>query len=97
MHWQRLWSPRGRVSRAGLWRVRLSCLALGALAWLALPDRLALLTLAALFWIDLVAAIKRLHDRGRDGWFLLLSVVPFLGLWLVVELLLLPGDAVRNA
>ncbi len=44
----------------------------------------------------LAVNVKRLHDRGRSGWFLLISLIPFIGgLWLFVELAILggtPGD-----
>ena len=40
--------------------------------------------------------VKRCHDRGRSGWFLLLSAIPLIGLWVAVELYLLGGTAGTN-
>ncbi|MFO0915048.1 MAG: DUF805 domain-containing protein [Pirellulales bacterium] len=39
---------------------------------------------------------KRLHDRNRTGWVMLAAFVPFLNLWLFVELALLTGNRGRN-
>ncbi|WP_275001279.1 DUF805 domain-containing protein [Promicromonospora iranensis] len=38
------------------------------------------------------AAIRRLHDTGRSGWFYLLNLVPFVGGIIVIVLLALPGE-----
>lgn len=36
--------------------------------------------------------VKRCHDRGRSGWFLLINFIPIIGaLWLWVELCFLRG------
>lgn len=44
------------------------------------------------FWFSAVACIKRLHDRGKSGWWYLLLFVPVIGpLWVLVALGLLPG------
>src|ERR1700759_2175209 len=40
---------------------------------------------------------KRCHDRGRSGWFWLVSFIPVIGgLWLLIELGFLPGDEGTN-
>jgi uncharacterized membrane protein YhaH (DUF805 family) len=47
-------------------------------------------------WMQAMLAIKRLHDRARSGFWLLLVLVPLLGpLWLLVEFLL-RGTRGRN-
>ncbi|MFP1633026.1 DUF805 domain-containing protein [Zhengella sp. ZM62] len=44
------------------------------------------------FWISAVGCIKRLHDRGKTGWWYLLLFVPVIGpLWALVALGLMPG------
>ncbi len=43
-------------------------------------------------WIGLCANIKRYHDRGKSGVWVLLSFVPVVGpIWMFVELGFLPG------
>jgi uncharacterized membrane protein YhaH (DUF805 family) len=46
----------------------------------------------AIFAID----VKRCHDRDRTGWFSLLSLVPLLSLWPLVELGFLDGKRGEN-
>jgi len=41
----------------------------------------------ALFIPSLAAAIRRLHDTSRSGWWLLIGFVPFVG-WIILIVLL---------
>jgi len=42
--------------------------------------------------------IKRCHDRGKSGWWLLLSLIPIAGLiWLIIDLGVMEGDEGPNA
>ncbi len=52
--------------------------------------------LLATLWPSIAIYIKRAHDRGRSGWFILLFMVPILNLWVLIELLFLPGTAGNN-
>ena len=50
-----------------------------------------------LVWIMLAIGVKRCHDRGRSGWFLLVGLIPVLGFfWLLYELGLKDGDGGQN-
>ena len=45
-----------------------------------------------LSWVVLAVSVKRCHDRGRSGWFMLANLIPFFGsLWVLVELGFLPA------
>jgi len=44
----------------------------------------------------LAVNVKRCHDRGRSGLFVLIGCVPVLGFWYLVEICLLPGTTGRN-
>ena len=45
----------------------------------------------------LLISIKRCHDRGRSGWFLLAEFIPVVGpIWVLVELGFLPGTVGTN-
>ncbi|WP_295636773.1 DUF805 domain-containing protein [uncultured Methylibium sp.] len=94
--------PLGRLSRLGFWWRHL----------LVLPLLLALCIAAARTpgapW-DLLAAAattlflvsvwgRRLHDRDRSAWWLLLAAVPLLGaLWLLIDCALLGSRRERRA
>ena len=54
-------------------------------------------TFAFLIWSGICVGIKRCHDRGRSGWFLLVSLIPIIGsLWLAIELYFLRGTVGPN-
>ncbi len=39
-----------------------------------------------LLWPALALSVKRWHDRGKSGWWVLVALVPFVGwLWMLVE------------
>jgi uncharacterized membrane protein YhaH (DUF805 family) len=40
---------------------------------------LTFITILALFLPNMALAVRRLHDIGRSGWWLLLMVIPFIG------------------
>ncbi len=47
-------------------------------------------------WAGLALKVKRFHDRGRSGWWLLTALTGVGIAWLFVELGFLPGDRRRN-
>jgi uncharacterized membrane protein YhaH (DUF805 family) len=52
----------------------------------------------ALFVGNLALDVKRFHDRGKSGWWVLITLVPLIGpLWLLLELGFLEGDLGPNA
>lgn len=55
-----------------------------------------LLALALIFWPSLCLGIKRLHDRNRPWWFVLLGYVPLVNVWIAVELMCLKGTPGKN-
>lgn len=50
-----------------------------------------------LLWPAVAVSVKRWHDRGKHGWWVLVALIPFVGwLWLLIENGLLRGDASAN-
>lgn len=50
-----------------------------------------------LFWGAFALAVKRLHDRGHSAWWLVVVVIPIVGvLWLVITLGLPAGSPGEN-
>ena len=48
-------------------------------------------------WAIMAIAIKRVHDRGQSGWWLLLTLIPGVGfIWWLVNLGLLEGEEGLN-
>ena len=100
MDWRDLYfSSRGRIDRQRYWLVSLPLIGAQIVADMLIrsegePGLLvlgALLCLATLIPSSAIT-IKRLHDRGRSGWFLSITAIPVLGvIWLAIEVGLLPG------
>lgn len=53
---------------------------------------------ALLLYSQLAIYVKRFHDRGKSGWWVLIAFVPVIGFfWILIELGMLPGDPGPNA
>jgi uncharacterized membrane protein YhaH (DUF805 family) len=56
----------------------------------------SLIASLVLLWPFLAVEIKRCHDRGRSGWFLLVGLIPLVNLWVLVEVFFLRGTLGDN-
>ena len=101
---QILFSFTGRINRMPYWLVGIGLgfaagIIVGIATWI-LPQSVATVGVAgvciACLWISLAMGVKRAHDRGRSGWFLLVGLVPLLNLWPLVELYFLRGTVGQN-
>jgi uncharacterized membrane protein YhaH (DUF805 family) len=102
--WRVLLDPRGRINRRGWWIWGLALpLGLGLLLHALLGiARVGTQTAehvvnVLLLWPTLAVSIKRWHDRGYSGWWVLIVLVPVVG-WLaaIVANGLLPGTRGPN-
>jgi uncharacterized membrane protein YhaH (DUF805 family) len=51
----------------------------------------------AILYPSVAIAAKRFHDRDKSGWWILIVLIPFIGLiWYIVELGFLPGTPGPN-
>src|SRR5437764_4326456 len=101
-----LFSAQGRIRRYQFWMhwvlpLIVTFLVLSLVLNLAIRDSLVptiilLLLELAILWPAIVLYIKRAHDRGRSGWFVLLFLVPLLNFWPLIELLLVRGTTGAN-
>ena len=96
-----LFSVNGRASRSDLWvRYWLPTLVSEFVAWLldamlgtdGFEYVLGLAVLASF----LAVGARRFHDRNRTGWLILLSFIPLLNLWVILETWFLAGTPGRN-
>ena len=98
---QALFSFKGRLNRAKYWLMQLliiwAVLLFGLIAEL-LPDSmgdegwllffLVILLPVCVFcvWSSLAVAVKRWHDRGKSGWWILIALIPIIGsIWTFIE------------
>lgn len=89
----------GRINRGKFW---LGAVVLWAVSTLILFIAIAVsnnvlwtvlaITYIAIIWVGLAISIKRWHDRGKSGWWVLIGFVPLIGgLWALIETGFLPG------
>jgi uncharacterized membrane protein YhaH (DUF805 family) len=91
--WSMLLSPQGRISRRRFWLwgigamlglgiVLHGLLAVARVRWAVADPAVNVL----LLWPAVAISIKRWHDRGRSGWWVLIALVPVVGwLWLLLD------------
>ena len=85
----------GRASRAEYWWFALA-IVLGSLILSGISDILGLIFNLGILIPSLAAGARRLHDTGRSGWWQLISLIPVLGLIVLIVLLALEGNAEDN-
>jgi uncharacterized membrane protein YhaH (DUF805 family) len=94
----------GRIGRRSWWLCGVGAmlgigLILSALLGIAgVPEKIATAIVnLGLLWPTLALSAKRWHDRDKSAWWLLISLVPVVGLlWAVIENGLLPGTPGNN-
>jgi uncharacterized membrane protein YhaH (DUF805 family) len=97
-------SPRGRIGRRDFWLYGVLALIglhlLGATLLRiagASADVAHMVMNAMLLWPGIAVSIKRWHDRGKSGWWVLINLVPLVGwIWALVENGFLRGSPNAN-
>jgi len=89
---------QGRVSRKTYWLCGLlPAIVLSVISWRLAPPLWLLLTMLAIAgYIGLMLSIKRSHDLGRRGFFVVLLLVPLVNLWLLALFAFQEGTAGGN-
>lgn len=92
---------KGRASRPEYWWFFLSYVVVYVLAGIigaAVKSAFLIIILAALVYILplLSAAVRRLHDTGRSGWWYFISFVPLVGFIILIVFLATEGNPGPN-
>lgn len=66
----------------------------GALAWLVAA--VIGIVVLALIVPSIAVTVRRLHDQGKSGWFYLISLVPYVGGFIVLVFMCLEGTPGPN-
>jgi uncharacterized membrane protein YhaH (DUF805 family) len=105
MLWHRFLRFDGRIGLAAFWgTIGILAFAHLLMRWMLGDNNqsgvlavLAVMLLMATPPLVLAAATKRLHDRGKSGWWIVFAAVPIIGwIWAVIDLGLRFGDPGRN-
>lgn len=57
---------------------------------------LSLIAALGLFLPNLAVSVRRLHDIGKSGWWILIGLIPVLGLLVLIYWYVQPGEAGQN-
>ncbi len=88
---------KGRASRPEYWWFFLSYIVLYVIFLAIKVPAIAILIALAYFLPLLSAAVRRLHDTGRSGWWYLIGLVPFVGIIILIVFLASEGNPGQNA
>lgn len=101
--WNLFFSTKGRIGFSTYWFSLIVIHAFTGVAvytehkWGNPRDPMLFSTMAiATAWPGYALAVKRVHDRNRSGWFLLLLFIPIINLWPAFELLFGAGTPGEN-
>ena len=85
----------GRASKSEYWWFQLYGIIIYGLLFVFQGDLVLLFSILSIantipLW---AAAVRRLHDTDKSGWFVFISIIPFIGLFIIV---LLIGDGSKG-
>ena len=88
-----LFAFKGRLNRKPFWLYQI-----GVAIATSIPFFLGHGWLAGLveLWAQAALCVKRAHDRGRSGWFVLVFLIPLVQIWPFIELSFLRGTRGDN-
>ncbi len=91
----------GRARRQEYWMFVLIhfiiCLVLSTLEWIAfLPGLLTGLYGLAVLLPSLAVTVRRLHDVGKSGWWILISLIPIIGAIILIVYMCDPSEESEN-
>lgn len=110
--WRRWADYQGRSGRREFWTFQLIPAAIGVMivvmagvggdeygefsGFQRMIAILAVLGLLALIVPQLALQVRRFHDQDKSGWFVLLNAIPYIGPFIVLAMMLVPGSPGDN-
>ena len=87
----------GRASKSEFWWFQLYVFIIYVLMFFVQGDLALVLSILTIVTIIPIwaASVRRLHDTDKSGWFVLIAIIPILGL-AVIYLLILDGSKGKN-
>jgi uncharacterized membrane protein YhaH (DUF805 family) len=103
---RQVWRFSGRAGRPEWWVINAAIGMIWAAAVAGTPNDydpgllatlVLLLIIITTCWLAIASSVRRLHDRGKSGWYYLISFIPLAGpIWLIVECGCLSGTVGTN-
>ena len=87
----------GRASKSEFWWFQLYAMIIYALMFVFQGDLVILFSIITIANVipNWAAAVRRLHDTDKSGWFVLISFIPLIGLF-IIFLLIADGSKGKN-
>ena len=100
-------SYHGRIKRSTwwganivVWVIGIFCIFAAAYSAAIIGDAISVIAmlsvLGVLYWCTFALHAKRWHDRDKSGWWSLISLIPFGGIWVLIELGFMSGTESAN-
>ena len=98
MHLKELFNFSGRIGRGEFWAVTVPLSVVTVVLFFIGQSVPAILVIGLVpaAWIGLATSVKRLHDIGASGWWVLLNIVPIASLVMFLVLGFKEGDPGAN-
>ncbi len=105
MDFAKLFSFDGRISRRSFWFSILVFIGFSVIVGImyailsAIDKALGMVALVAylpLIWMSLATSVKRWHDRDKSGAWVLIGLIPVVGIWAIIETGFLAGQLGDN-
>ncbi|MFV5262714.1 DUF805 domain-containing protein [Acinetobacter courvalinii] len=87
---------KGRARRSEFWYFELFCV-LMSLAFSFVSEDAATIAMIVTFIPNIAVSVRRLHDIGRSGWWMLIAFVPIAGILLLLFWAAQEGEPTTNA
>ena len=98
-----LFSSQGRMRRTKYWIINLCAGLLSLPVYLIKENDASMGVLIGMFiitillaWISFATSIKRYHDLGKSGWFVLLQLIPIIGYAFIIYAAFFKGQEHDN-
>ncbi|MDG3557587.1 DUF805 domain-containing protein [Acinetobacter bereziniae] len=86
---------KGRARRSEFWYFELFCV-LMSLAFSFISEDAATIAMIVTFIPNIAVSVRRLHDIGRSGWWMLIALVPIAGILLLLFWAAQEGEPTTN-
>lgn len=87
---------KGRARRSEFWYFELFCV-LMSLAFSFISEDAATIVMLITLIPNIAVSVRRLHDIGRSGWWMLIALVPIVGILLLLFWATQEGEPTTNA
>lgn len=87
---------KGRARRSEFWYFELFCVLISLIFSFFISEDAATIVMLITFIPNIAVSVRRLHDIGRSGWWMLVALVPIVGILLLLFWAAQDGNPLTN-